>query len=155
MPSKRIQFRTLIKAPASVVWTHITSQASYRQWTTAFAEGSCFEGTWEQGSPIKFLAANGDGMLSEVAESRPCEFISIRHLGMINQGVIDTTSDAIRAWSPAYENYTLTPTEEGTQLLIDQDVSAEWEDYISQAWPKALNLLKALCEDEAPTASSL
>lgn len=85
-------------------------------------------------------------MVSEIAESRANEFISIRHLGFIANGVEDTTSEAIRAWAPAYENYTLLPTTGGTTMVVDQEVAAEWEEYIFQAWPKALEILKKLSE---------
>lgn len=143
---KRIQFTNTIRASAAVVWRHITSLESYRRWTSAFAEGSHFEGSWEQGAKIRFLAPSGDGMVAEIAESRKNEFISIRHMGFIANGVEDTTSDAIRAWAPAYENYTLLSIPEGTKMVVDQDVSAEWEEYLTQAWPKALELLKDLSE---------
>ena len=147
MPSKkRIQFSATIKVPVSVVWRHVTNHESYMQWASAFADGSFFEGSWESGAKIMFLAPSGDGMMSEIAESRANEFISIRHLGFIVNGVEDTTSEAIRAWAPAYENYTFLPTTEGTTMVVDQDVSAEWEEYIIQAWPKALEILKELCE---------
>lgn len=149
---KRIQFTTKINAPADVVWRHVTSPESYRHWTSVFAEGSYFEGSWEQGSKIRFLSPSGDGMLSEIAESIRNEFISIRHLGFITNGVEDTTSDAIRAWAPAYENYTFRALHEGTEMVVDQDVAAEWEEHISEAWPKALRLLKDLSEN---TASSV
>ena len=64
-------------------------------------------------------------MVAEIAESRNNEFISIRHLGYVANGVEDTTSDAIRAWAPAYENYTFSAVPEGTTLVIDLDVTAE------------------------------
>lgn len=124
-----------------------TSYASSAQfWASAFADGSCFEGLWESGSKIRFLAPSGDGMLSEIAAHRTNEFISIRHFGFIVNGVEDTTSTAIRAWAPAYENYTFLPTPEGTMMVVDQDVATEWEEYITQAWPKALGILKELSE---------
>ncbi len=145
-PTKRIQFTVNIKAPVSVVWQHVTNPESYRQWTSPFAEGSHFKGAWESGAKIFFLGPNGDGMVSEIAESRVNEFISIRHLGFIANGVEDTVSEAVRAWAPAYENYTFLSTKEGTSMIVDQDVSAEWEEYISQAWPKALDILKKLGE---------
>lgn len=85
-------------------------------------------------------------MVAEIAESRMNEFISIRHLGFISKGTEDTTSDAVRSWAPAYENYTLTHVPEGTRMVVDQDVPAEWEEHLNQAWPRALSLLKALCE---------
>lgn len=147
MPSvKRIQFTASIKASPEAVWRRVTDPQSYQQWTSAFAEGSRFEGAWEAGAKIRFLAPSGDGMVSEIAESRRGEFISIRHLGMISNGVEDTTSQAVLAWAPAYENYTLLTTPDGTKMVVDQDVPAEWEEYLSEAWPKALAILKDLCE---------
>jgi hypothetical protein len=47
-------------------------------------------------------------MTAEIAENRPFEFVSIRHLGIIKDGVDDTESPASRAWTPAFENYTFT-----------------------------------------------
>lgn len=147
MPStKRIHFTATIKAPVSVVWQHVTNPESYRKWAAAFAEGSYFEGSWEPGAKMLFLAPNGDGMVSEIAESRTDEFISIRHLGFIANGVEDTSSEAIRAWVPAYENYTFLVTTEGTTMVVEQDVAAEWEESLSHAWPKALEILKGLSE---------
>lgn len=150
--TKRLQFTEKISAPASVVWRHVTSPESYRVWTSAFAEGSHFKGSWEQGSTIHFLSPSGDGMVAEIAESRTNEFISIRHLGFIAKGVEDTTSEAVRAWAPAHENYTFQPMPGGTKMVVDQDVSAEWEDYMREAWPKALVLLKKLCESSESAA---
>ncbi len=94
---KRLQFTTEINAPGSVVWKHVTSPEGYKNWTSAFAEGSHFKGSWEQGSKIQFLSPSGDGMVAEIAENRENEFISIRHLGFIANGVEDTTSEAVKA----------------------------------------------------------
>jgi hypothetical protein len=149
---KRIQFSAAINAPAATVWRHVISLESYKHWASAFAEGSHFEGSWEQGAKIRFLSPSGDGMVAEIAESRENKFISIRHLGFIANGVEDTTSEAIKAWAPAYENYTFLALPEGTRMVVDQDVSAEWEEYISEAWPKALVLLKELSESSASAA---
>jgi hypothetical protein len=104
--TKRVQFSTEIAAPPARVVEVMTDPDTYRQWTAPFAEGSHFEGSWAQGERIRFLAPSGDGMVAEIAEHRPNEFISIRHLGMISDGVEDTESEEVRAWAPAYENYT-------------------------------------------------
>ena len=144
--AKRIQFFIDIAAPVPVVFSTMLDPQSYRDWTTAFAEGSYYEGSWQQGQKIRFMAPSGDGMVSEIAEHRVNEFTSIRHLGYVANGVEDTQSDAIRAWAPAYENYSFLPTALGTRLVVDQDVTPEFEQYIAQAWPKALQRLKQLCE---------
>jgi hypothetical protein len=148
MPTaKRIQFSTLIHAPVATVWKTMLEPGSYTSWTSAFAEGSTYEGSWEQGQRIKFVSPSGEGMLSEIVESRLHEHISIRHLGMIGPGgVEDTTSEAVRAWAPAHENYTFTAVPEGTKLAIEMDVAADWEQYMLDSWPKALDRLKELSE---------
>lgn len=143
---KRIRFSTVIKAPIGVVWEVMLSPQSYPLWTQAFCEGSSYEGSWSEGSRIRFLAPSGDGMIAEIAENRLNEFISIRHLGYIVKGAEDTESDAVRAWAPAYENYRFTPHPDGTELEVDQDVTADFEQFMSESWPKALELLKELCE---------
>ena len=88
-------------------------------------------------------------MVSEIAENRTNEFISIRHLGYIAQGVEDTTSESIRSWAPAYENYTFVAVPEGTKLVVDLDVAPEFEQDMKEAWPKALAQIKQLCEAES------
>lgn len=145
---KRLEFSTTIKAPVAVVWEVMLGAESYPRWTAVFAEGSYYEGSWSQGSRIKFLVPSGDGMVAEIAENRPNEFISIRHLGYIANGIEDTESEAVRAWAPAFENYTFLSVPEGTRLVVDQDVSEDFEQSLKGTWSKALELLKQLCEDK-------
>jgi uncharacterized protein YndB with AHSA1/START domain len=147
MPAlKRFQCSVEIAAPASDVYQLLIGPDSYKQWTTAFGEGLYFEGSWLKGERIRFLTPDGHGVTSEIAENRPGEFLSIRHLGYINDdGVEDTTSEAIRAWAPVYENYTFAATSQGTKLTVDQDITDDFES-MPEAWPKALAILKALGE---------
>ncbi len=147
MPAaKRLQFTTLIEAPVSRVYALMIAPESYRNWTSAFSEGSTYEGSWDAGQQIRFLSPSGDGMVAEIAENRADEFISIRHRGFIAQGVVDTDSEAVRAWAPAYENYSFQAVPEGTRLVVDQDITEEFEGFMKETWPKALARLKALCE---------
>ena len=145
---KRVQFHTTIKASPVVVWNSIIGPETYRRWTSVFGEGSYFEGDWSEGSRIKFLAPQGDGMVAEIAENRPHEFLSIRHLGLIVDGKEDTESESVRAWAPAYENYTLTPVEGGTKLVVDQDLTEDSEKSMAVTWPKAFEVLRQICEEE-------
>lgn len=148
MPApKRLQWSVDICAPASRVYDIVTGPESYTQWTSAFGDGLYFEGSWQKGRRIRFLTPSGHGVISEVAENRQNEFISIRHLGYIaDDGVEDTSSEAIRTWAPAYENYTFTATPQGTTLTVEQDMTDEFEEMV-EAWPNALEKLKGMCED--------
>lgn len=146
----RLQYSASIQAPVPTVWRLMIGAESYPRWASAFAEGSCFEGAWEQGAKICFLGASGEGMVAEIAEHRPHEFLSIRHLGFVAQGVEDRDSESVRAWAPAYENYRFVGTPEGTDLHIELEVPGEWASYMNEAWPRALALLKQLCEADRP-----
>ncbi len=143
---QRLNFSIHIAAPVPRVWDTMLGADTYRDWTTAFCEGSYYEGGWGLGERIRFLSPSGDGMLAEIAEHRHHAFISIRHLGFIAQGVEDTTSEAVRASTPAHENYRFTPEAGGTRLDIEQDITAEYAGMMGALWPPALARLKALCE---------
>lgn len=129
--------------------------ATYPQWTKAFNPNptsvSYFEGSWEKGSKMRFIGPDETGqlggMVSEIAENRPYEFISIHHLGLFGNGVEDTTSDEAKKWQ-GFENYTLKEIDNKTELLVDIDVDfdEDFTKYFEEAWPKALQKLKELSE---------
>lgn len=142
-----LHFSTSIHAPREVVWDRMFDPDSYRTWTAAFSEGSYFEGSWETGERIRFLGPGGSGMSAVIAENRRPEFLSIQHLGEVVEGVEVLDSESVRAWAPAFENYTFLATAEGTELVVDSDVTQEWESHLREMWPKALAILKRLCEE--------
>jgi uncharacterized protein YndB with AHSA1/START domain len=145
----QLNFEIDINAPRPRVWDVMLEDQTYRQWTKAFDPTSYYEGSWEKGSKIKFLSTNGGGMFSEIAENIPHKFISIRHLGMIIDGVEDSTSEDAKKWVGAYENYTFTDTDKGTNLKVELGSDAIPEDIIEMfrdMWPKALLTLKEICE---------
>ena len=147
---RKMHFEISIRASPENVWNAIVDDTNYKEWTSVFHEGSYFEGGWEKGDAIRFLALNErgekEGMVSEIAESRKYSFISIRHLGIILGSAEDTTSDAVRKWAPAYENYTLTQLGEITKFEVDIDADDEFIDMFKETWPKALEKLKQIAE---------
>jgi uncharacterized protein YndB with AHSA1/START domain len=146
---KTLHFTTLIQAPRQVVWNTMLERQTYEIWTTEFTEGSTFEGSWNQGERIRFLAPGGSGITSVIEENRPLEFISIKHLGEIKNGVEDTDSAQVRSWAPSYEKYTFSDAGGVTQITVAVDVIPEFEDYMVTTWPKAFAKLKALCESRS------
>jgi len=149
---QKLHFSIQINAPREKVWNTMLDDATYRQWTAAFNPGSYYIGSWEQGSEIRFLGPDPEGkeieggMYSRIKENRVHEFISIEHLGMIKGGVIDTTSDEVKKWTPAFENYTLVDKDGGTEVLVDIDVADEYANMFDEMWPRALSSLKELAE---------
>lgn len=125
---------------------------TYRQWTRVFNPSSYYVGNWEEGSEMRFLGTDPEGkaldggMYSRIQENRLHEFLSINHIGFIMNGVVDTTSDEVKKWTPAFENYTFIEKDGGTDVLVDIDIADEHKDEFEGMWPKALQDLKEMCE---------
>lgn len=148
-PLQRLNYRAHIQAPVERVWDTMLADDSYRDWTSAFMEGSYYEGSWAQGSRIRFLTPSGEGMEAEIAQNQRHVYLSIRHLGMVSPGQPAAPDGGAGAAPPAYENYRFTAEAGGTRLDIEQDVPPEYAAMMDESWPKALARLKALCEAPA------
>ncbi len=85
-------------------------------------------------------------MVSEIAENIPNEFLSIRHLGELRDGVEDLDSEQVKEWAGCYENYSLKTVDGRTELVIDIDINEEYKDYMLRTWPLALQKVKELSE---------
>ena len=150
---QKIHETIFINAPREKVWDTMLEDATYREWTSAFNPGSYYKGSWEQGSKILFLGPNPDGtsgeggMVSRIAENKLHEFVSIEHVGVLANGVEDTTSDFAKAWTPAFENYTFVEKDGGTELTIDVDVAEEMKEEMEKMWKAALTKLKQMAEN--------
>ncbi|MCD6013781.1 MAG: Activator of Hsp90 ATPase 1 family protein [Flavipsychrobacter sp.] len=142
----KLQFTTDINAPREKVWKTMLDDATYRQWTTAFSPGSCAITDWKKGSKALFTDGSGSGMVARIEESIPYEFLSIEHLGEVKDGVEDTTSDRVKQWAGAHENYTFKDNNGGTRLIIDMDITEEFADMFKEMWPNALAKLKEIAE---------
>lgn len=148
---EKLNFKIEINAPKEKVWNTMLEDATYRLWTTPFSEGSYYKGDWSKGSKIIFLGPNPEtgkegGMVSRIAENKLYEYISIEHLGIINDGVEDTTSEEVKKWTPAFENYTFKEKNGKTDVLVDMDINEEYKQMFQEMWPKALQKLKEIAE---------
>lgn len=147
----KLHFSIVINAPKKKVWDTMLEDKTYRVWTEAFSPGSHYVGDWSKGSKILFLGPDPNtgklgGMVSRIKENRLHEYISIEHLGMVQDGVEDTTSDAVKAWAGAHENYAFKEKNGKTEVLIDIDIADDFKEMFEGMWPKALQKLKELAE---------
>jgi uncharacterized protein YndB with AHSA1/START domain len=142
----RLTFSTTINAPGELVWRTMLDDETYRKWTSTFQEGSYAVTDWKPGSKALFLAPDGSGMVSRIAEHRPNEFLSLEHLGIVKDGVEDVESAEVQEWAGARENYTLRENAGRVMLTIDMDTADDHKRYFEDTWPKALAALKDLSE---------
>jgi len=140
------EFKIRIDASPERVWGILWNDATYREWSSVFSEGSWVDTDWQKGSKVLFLDDNDCGMVATIAENIPYEFMSFKHLGTVNDGAEDTESEQVKEWSGALENHTLRIIDGKTELTINIDVTEEFKDYFLTVWPKALEKVKELAE---------
>ena len=143
----KLNFKAVINASPEKVWKVLWTDDTYRKWTSAFAEGSYAETDWKKGSKVLFTDGEGRGMVSRIAENRPNEYMSIEHLGEVKDGVEDTSSEKVKDWAGAHENYTLKKVNGKTELIVEMDITEEYKEMFSKMWPVALDNVKRLSEN--------
>jgi hypothetical protein len=139
---EKTRFSIQINASKERVWETLWSDQSYRQWTAAFHEGSYAKSDWKEGSPILFLAPEGDGMYSRIQRLIPYTQMTFEHLGEIKKGEKQPQSD----WAGALESYYLSENNGVTDLQVEMDATGEMLPYFQATFPKALQMVKDLSE---------
>lgn len=150
---KKLQFKVSIEAPASRVYDRmlgISSKSSYEQWTASFNPTSTYEGTWEKGTKILFIGVDEKGekggMVSRIVENIPNRFVSIQHYGLYKGDKEITEGPEVEKWANGFENYSFEENNGTTSVTVDLDTTEEFLDYMNEAYPKALDKLKEICE---------
>ena len=147
---ERKKWNIKIDAPKEKVWKTLWDEKTYPEWTKPFSETSKAETDWQTGSKVLFTDGTGNGMVSKIAENRPNEFMSIKHLGILKDGKEDLDSPEVKKWAGAMENYTLKGNNGNTELTVEMDMTEgvdEMKEFFMTAWPKALDKVKNLAEE--------
>lgn len=140
---KILNFDIEINASPEKVWSVLWADISFRQWTSAFTKGSFYEGTLEEGSIVKFLDPDNNGMYSKVEKNIPNEEMKFLHLGEIYEGV-----ETPQQWGEATETYILEENEEGVLLKVFINTSEEFRAFFEDKFPTALSNVKHLSENQ-------
>lgn len=150
---QKLEFKKEINAPAQKVYETmlgITNKATYEYWTAAFNPTSTYEGSWDKGSKIYFVGIDEQGkkggMVSEIEEHKPADFISIRHYGFLDGEIEITTGEQVEKWTGGHENYTFQEKNGITTVIVQLDTIEDYLNYFNDTYPKALDKLKEIAE---------
>lgn len=150
---KKIQFKIAVNAPAQKVYETmlgLKDKSTYEYWTSTFNPTSTYEGSWEKGSKIHFVGVDENGkkggMVSEIVEHQPAQFVSIRHFGFLDGDTEITTGEQVEKWAGGHENYSYHETNGITTVTVDMDTIDEYMDYFKNTYPTALDKLKEISE---------
>jgi hypothetical protein len=130
----------------------INNKSTYEQWTALFNPTSTYEGSWEKGSKILFIGVDEKGekggMVSRIAENTPNQFVSIQHYGLLKADEEITEGPEVEKWANGMENYTFEESNGAVTVIVDLlNIPEEFIDYMNDAYPKALEKLKEICEN--------
>ena len=147
----QLHFHVNIYAPIEKVYQTVIDSSSYSDWTTVFAPGSYFKGSWEEGSKIQLITKLEDGsetgMVSKIIKNVPNQLISLEHIGAYENGTEVYSGDLVESFKGAQEKYSFSTNGEVTTMVVNTDVFVENDSFFIKTWPLALNRIKALCEE--------
>ena len=142
----RLQFSVDIKAEKAKIWKSLWNDSSYRDWASVFFEGSyAITDNWEEGSTVLFLGPDQNGIFSIIETHLPNKIIAFKHIGNVVKGEKQAIDDETRAWSGATEIYTLNEGIDSNTLTVEIDVLDEHLEFMTNAFPKALEKVKNNC----------
>ncbi len=143
-----LNYSITIKASKDTVWKTMLDSKTYKQWAKAFSSDSQYIGSWVQGTSIKFIDPNMGGTKAILEVVEPCDRIAAKHVAIIREdGTEDRESETAKKWIGVTERYQLEETNGTTQLFVEMQVHEDFVSMFAESWPKALELLKTLCED--------
>lgn len=146
-----LHFDITIDAPVATVWETMFSAEAYRVWSEAFSAGSYFEGSWDEGSEIRFLGPDDEGVLggliATISENLPNERVSMIFTGQIVDGADDTESTLARAIAGSTETYRFYEDGQSTTVTVETEVFEDEKTELEEGWPRALRRLKELAEE--------
>ncbi|MCF4101897.1 SRPBCC domain-containing protein [Gillisia sp. M10.2A] len=150
---KKLQFIKDIHASAEHVYNimlGISNVETYEQWTSEFNPTSTYEGSWEKGSKIYFVGTDENGkrggMVSEISENIPFQFVSIRHYGILDGENEITEGAEVEKWTGGLENYSFEENNGVTTVTVEVDALEDFISYFNETFPKALERLKKIAE---------
>lgn len=144
---EKLVFEIEIEASREKVWKVMWVEENYGLWTSAFTEGSFIKGELKQGGRVHLLAPSGEGMYSDIAYVKENEWLIFSHIGYVKDGEELPLDEETAKWTGSFESYKLSKSATGTLLTVEVDNQKEYHDYMNEAFPKALQILKELCEN--------
>lgn len=140
------RFSIDIQASRERVWKTLWEDSTLRDWASVIDEGTYMVGELKEGSEVQFISSSsGYGVTSLVEEIIPNEMVKFKQM-------IDTLDFGERErdaeWTGGTEQYSLTTHNDLTTLSVEIDIPPEQEETFKIRFPKALERVKFLAEDE-------
>lgn len=141
---KHMQFSIEISATKEMVWNTLWQDKTFREWAGIIDPGTYMVGDLKEGNEIQFISGNGYGVTSLVEKLVDGEFTLLRHSADTQD---EGKREREREWTGGQESYSLTEKDGTTTVSVTFDVPPEMEEYFAVNYPKALDRVKILAEN--------
>lgn len=141
---KKLEFSIEIQASKEKVWEAMWKDEHYRNWTSVFMEGSYAESDWQEGSRIRFLTPDQNGMYGIIENLVPYEKMYFRHLGEVKEGAEQDPTYG----DDAIERYDLVEADGKITVTATMNAPEEYLGYFANTFPKALEKVKEIAEQQ-------
>lgn len=143
---KNLEYKIHINAPSQKVWETMIQPDTYKKWVAASWPDSFYEGEWKKNEKIKFISKDGSGTLALIEVFKPYEYISAKHIAVLDKDKEDYDSDVAKNWIGTMENYLFSEHNGETDLTVEMKVYPDWQKMFDDGFPNALKKLKEICE---------
>ena len=145
---KKLTYSIKINKPQDFVFNKITDKSVYPDWAKAWGEGMTYEGEWKEGEYISFFDQTQGGTKVIIEELVPNELIKAKHIAMVNPLNIEVelTDDMMRKWVGSQEIYYFKRESDTETILEVVMITDEAFEKMMEAWSKALQFFKEICE---------
>ena len=145
---KKLTYSIKINKPQDFVFNKITDKSVYPDWAKAWGEGMTYEGEWKEGEYISFFDQTQGGTKVIIEELVPNELIKAKHIAMVNpQNIeVELTDDMMRKWVGSQEIYYFKRESDTETILEVVMITDEAFEKMMEAWSKALQFFKEICE---------
>lgn len=138
---QKLEFSVQINAPAEKVWQSLFEEDDNGNWLAAMDEGTTFEGTWADGSIMKFFDPKKNGMYNLVEKNVLHQELKMKHMGWIVDGELSPQD-----WEDSTISYILIPNKNGTLLKGEILALDEFVSFFESKYPPNFNRIKELAE---------
>lgn len=143
----KISVERKINAPAQKVWNTLWTKETYEAWTKHFSPGSSMQSDWKINGRTYFTdASKKNGMVSTIIKMDEPSAIVFKHIGTLQNGEEDVSSDEAKSFAGALESYHLTEEDNATILHGSVETSAEYEEMMRNGFEKGFEEVKRMAE---------
>lgn len=144
---KTLEFNIEINAPREKIWQILWDDATYRDWVSAFCEGTYAVSNWNEGDKIHFLSPNGDGMNSIIEKKIDNQYMAFKHISELKNFIEMPVDEATLEWTGGMEIYELIQEKNATKLNVKMDCIVKYIEYFNSTFPNGLKRIKELSEN--------